>query len=64
MLIIELKKGESIDVALKRLKFKFRKTRVTDQLKERLAFEKPSARKRRIKMKAVYKQKLEEENED
>lgn len=64
MLIIEIKKGESIDVALKRLKFKFRKTRVTDQLKERLAYEKPSVKKRKIKMKAVYKQKLENESED
>jgi len=63
MLIIEIRKGESIDIALKRLKFKFRKTKVTDQLKERLAYEKPSVKKRKVKLKAIYKQKSAENDE-
>ena len=57
MIIIEIKKGENIDIALKRLKFNFRKLKITDQLRERQYFEKPSVKKREIKSNAIYKQK-------
>lgn len=63
MLIVEIKKGEGIDVALKRLKFKFKKTKVAEQLKERLEYKKPSEIKRAQKLKAIYKQKKEQEFE-
>lgn len=56
MLIIEIKKGEGIDIALKRLKFKFKKTKITEQLRERMEYKKPSEKKRATKLKAIYKQ--------
>jgi len=58
MLLIKIKKGENIDVALKRLKFKFKKTKVVEKLRANSAFEKPSEKKRKTKKKAIYIQKL------
>ena len=57
MLIIKVKKGENIDVALKRFKFKFRKTKVAEQLKELTEYKKPSVKKREQKQKAIYRNK-------
>ena len=64
MLIIKVKKGENIDIALKRYKFKFRKTKVSEQLRARQQFDKPSVKRREEKQKAIYiqKKRLEEEN--
>lgn len=64
MLIIEVKKGESIDIALKRLKYKFKKTKVTEELRERMEYKKPSEKKRAIKLKAIYKQKKFQESDE
>ena len=64
MLIIKVKKGENIDIALKRYKFKFRKTKVTEELRERMEYKKPSVKRREIKQKAVYKNKKNSENQD
>jgi small subunit ribosomal protein S21 len=64
MLIVEVKKGESIDVAIKRLKIKFKKTKVVEQLRDRQAFKKPSEKKREMKMAAVHKQKLRDQEEN
>lgn len=61
MLIVEVKKDESIDVALKRLKIKFKKTKITEQLRERMYYDKPSVKKRSVKQKAVYIQKLKDQ---
>jgi small subunit ribosomal protein S21 len=58
MLIIEIKKGESIDNALKKLKNKFKRTKVTEQLRERVYYEKPSESKKKEKKNAIYIQNL------
>lgn len=60
MIIIPIKEGENIDKALKKFKRKFEKTGVIKELRERQAFKKPSVRLREVKIKAVYKQKLQE----
>lgn len=60
MIIIPIKEGENIDKALKKFKRKFEKTGVIKELRERQAFKKPSVRFREVKIKAAYKQKLQE----
>ena len=64
MIIIEIRKGESIEVALKKLKYKFRKIKITEQLRENQYFDKPSVKKRAIKQKAIYKQKLKDQEDN
>lgn len=63
MIIVPVKEGESIDKALKKLKRKFEKTGVVKELRERQKFTKPSVIKRSVKLKAVYIQKLRQEEE-
>jgi small subunit ribosomal protein S21 len=58
MLIIEIKNNESIDRALKTLKSKVIKTKQNQILFERKQFVKKSIIKRVKKLKAIYKQKL------
>jgi len=58
MLIIEIKKGESIEIALKKFKTKFKKNKIAEQLRERMTFEKPSVKKRHAKKKAIYIQNI------
>lgn len=66
MLIIKVKKGENIDIALKRYKFKYRKTKVAEQLRERMEYKKPSVKRREEKQKAKYlnKKRVNEEKEN
>ena len=59
MLIIQIKEGDTIEKALKKYKKKFEKTGVVKQLRERQKFTKPSVRLRETKIKAIYKQKLQ-----
>lgn len=59
MIIVTIKDNESIDKALKRFKKKFEKTGVLKQLRARSYHEKTSVRKRNVKIRAVYKQKLQ-----
>jgi len=54
MLIIEIKKGETIETSLKRFKNKFKKTKVTEQLRKNSHFEKKSVKKRGTKKNAIY----------
>lgn len=54
MLIIKVKDGEKIDRALKRLKRKFRDTKVLQKLREKKEFTKPSVLKRQQLKKAQY----------
>lgn len=61
MLIIEIKKGDSIENALKKFKIKFKKNKIVEQLRNRTAYEKPSVKKRNIKKKAIYIQKLRDQ---
>lgn len=57
MLIIKVNKDENIDIALKRYKIKYRKTKVAEQLRERMEYKKPSVKKREEKQKAIYRNK-------
>jgi small subunit ribosomal protein S21 len=59
MLIIEVKKGESIEKALKRYKYKVIKTRQVEKLREKQQYTKDSVKKRDEKQKAIYLQKKE-----
>lgn len=61
MLIINVKDGESLDRALKRFKKKFERTGVLRELRSRQAFEKKSITNRVQRKKAIYKQKLNQE---
>lgn len=58
MIIINVKENESIDKALKRFKKKFEKTGVMKELRARTFFEKPSVRKRNIRLRAAYRQSI------
>lgn len=60
MLIIKVKDGEKIDRALKRLKRKFRDTRVLQTLRDKKEFTKPSVLKRQKMKKAQYVQSIRE----
>jgi small subunit ribosomal protein S21 len=59
MIVIEIQKGESIEKALKRYKYKVIKTKQIDKLRERQEFVKKSVTKRMKKQKAKYKQYLQ-----
>ena len=57
MLVINIKDGESIDRALRRYKKKVRDTKLMNEIRERKNFEKPSVSRRKEIIKAVYKNK-------
>jgi small subunit ribosomal protein S21 len=63
MIVIPIKEGENIERALKKFKRKFEKTGVVKELRARQAFIKPSINKRQQKLRAVYVQKLQQEEE-
>ncbi|MCF8713496.1 30S ribosomal protein S21 [Joostella atrarenae] len=56
MLKITVKEGENIERALKRLKRKFRNTKVLRELRDRKEYTKPSEQKRKTIQKAAYKE--------
>lgn len=58
MLIIKVKEGEKIERALKRLKRKYRDTKVLQNLREKKQFTKKSVEKRKQMQKAAYIQSL------
>lgn len=60
MLIIPLKEGENIERALKRYKKKFERTGILRELRDRQQFTKPSIERRQEKLKAAYKQKMQQ----
>ena len=59
MIVINIKENESIDKALKRFKKKFEKTGVLRQLRSRTAYEKQSVRDRNTRLRAIYRQSLQ-----
>jgi small subunit ribosomal protein S21 len=59
MIVIPIKEGENIERALKKFKRKFEKTGVVKELRSRQAFIKPSIIKRQQKLKAIYIQQLQ-----
>lgn len=63
MIVIPIKEGENIERALKKFKRKFEKTGVVKELRNRQAFIKPSVTKRQQKLKAIYIQQLQQEEE-
>ena len=63
MIIVPLKEGENIERALKKFKRKFEKTGVIKELRDRQAFTKPSIRNRVARMKAIYRQSLQQAEE-
>lgn len=63
MIVVPVKEGENIEKALKKFKRKFEKTGVVKELRRRQQFDKPSVTKRFKKERAIYVQKLQE-NED
>lgn len=63
MIIVPVKEGENIDRALKKFKRKFEKTGVVKELRIRQKFTKPSIVKREQKLKAIYIQHLQDQEE-
>ncbi len=63
MLIIPVKEGENIERALKKFKKKFDRTGVIKELRARQAFIKPSIVNRKQRLKAVYINKIRQEQE-
>ena len=63
MIIVPIKEGENIDRVLKKMKRKFEKTGVLRELRDRQKFTKPSVKKREEKLKAIYIQKLRDEQD-
>ena len=64
MLIIKVGKNESIERALKRYKRKVSNTKQLKKLRERQQYVKPSAQKRRQNAKAVYIQRLRDNEQN
>ena len=60
MIVVPLKEGESIEKALKKFKRKFEKTGVVKELRGRQAFIKPSVKKRKQRIRAIYVQQLKQ----
>lgn len=63
MIVVPVKEGENIERALKKFKRKFEKTGVIKELRGRQAYTKPSIKRRQEKLRAVYIQKLQQEEE-
>lgn len=58
MIIIKQQKGENIERMLKRYKKKVDNTKVLKELRNRQEYTKPSVKKRKEKQKAIYIEKL------
>ena len=56
MIKVIFKNGENLDKALKRFKRKIEQTQIMKELRERMAFKKPSIKKREQRQKAKYVQ--------
>ena len=63
MIVIPIKEGENIERSLKKFKRKFEKTGVVKELRSRQAFMKPSIVKRQQKLKAIYIQQLQQQED-
>lgn len=63
MLIVQVK-DKNINRALKELKSKFIKARITKELLERKNFKKKSVREREEVLRAIYKNKKDQNNKD
>lgn len=63
MIIVPIKEGENIERALKKFKRKFEKTGIVRELRSRQSFTKPSVTRREQKKKAIYKERLQNNEE-
>ena len=63
MIIVQVKDGENIERALKKLKRKFEKTGVVKELRARQQYDKPSVLKRLKMEHAIYVQQLRQTEE-
>jgi small subunit ribosomal protein S21 len=63
MIVIPIKEGENIERSLKKFKRKFEKTGVVKELRARQAYTKPSVTKRQQKLKAIYIQQLQQQED-
>ena len=58
MIIVDLTKEKNLESALRTYKHKVQKTKQIQQLRERKEHVKPSVKKRSVKLKAIYVQKI------
>ena len=63
MLVVPVIKG-NVEKALKQFKRKFKQTGVLKEVRERKNYTKPSTKRRKLKEKAILKQKYREENDE
>ncbi|WP_121667917.1 30S ribosomal protein S21 [Mesonia aquimarina] len=63
MLVVKVKDGEKIERALKRMKRKFRDTKVLQNLRDNQYYTKKSVARRKQVQKAAYIQSLREQEE-
>lgn len=61
MIVINVKDNESIDRALKRFKKKFERTGVLKKVRSRAYYEKKSVARRNQILRAAYRQKMQDE---
>lgn len=64
MLIVPVKEGENIEKALKKFKKKSEKTKVIREYRNRQFYTKPSEERRAENLKAIYKNKLQQKDEE
>ncbi len=64
MLIINVKDSENIDRALKRYKRKFQNAGIMKELRRRKEYVKPSIRRRAELLKAAYRLKMQQKQEN
>jgi small subunit ribosomal protein S21 len=63
MIVININDNESIDRALKRFKKKFERTGVLKELRARTHFEKPSIARRSERIRAAYRQYMQQQEQ-
>ena len=63
MLHVQVKEGEGVEKALKKLKKKFEKTGILRELRSRQVFTKPSIKRRETIKRAKHKQRIIESEE-
>jgi small subunit ribosomal protein S21 len=60
MIVVPLKESDHIEKALKKFKRKFEKTGMVRELRARQSFSKPSVKKRKQVLRAIYIQQLQQ----
>ena len=54
MIIVDLSKEKTIEIALRTLKHKVQRTKLIQKLRDNKEYVKPSVKKRKTKLKAIY----------